>query len=172
VVLRSWLLVASGCALWVAGCSSGLGERPALPAPVPGVISHEGGTPALNLEGNPRIAQGPTSTPAPWATPMLPTPLPKARAISHNLIGKSDCLYCHRGPTYYRTPADHATRTNQTCLGCHSPSSGPPPLVPHPRAGREACLVCHLTGKNGAHAVPGDHGGRLNDTCGTCHEFK
>lgn len=172
MVVRSWLLVASSFVLLAMGCSPGLGERPALPTAILGVISHDGGAPMPNPEGNAKIAQGPTSTPAPWATPLPPTPLPKARAVSHNLIGKSDCLYCHRGPTYYRMPADHATRTNQTCLGCHATSSAPPRPVPHPKAGREACLVCHLIGINGARAVPGDHGGRLNDTCGTCHEIK
>lgn len=166
-MLRGWLISVLGFVL--IGCAPDLSKSSALPTAIPGVISTDNETQSSKA----KIAQGPTSTPAPWATPLPPTPLPKnARPVSHNLVGKADCLYCHRGPTYYRMPADHATRTNQTCLGCHATTAGPPRAVPHPKAGREACLVCHLTGKNGARAVPGDHGGRLNDTCGTCHEIK
>lgn len=165
---RPGLLIAS--ALSLVGCATGFGERPELPTAIPGMMSKQG---EAKTPVSQRISatsdQGPTSTPAPWATALPPTPLPKARAVSHNLVGKSDCLYCHKGPTYYRVPADHAVRTNQTCLGCHAPTSSPPRAVPHPKAGREGCLICHLLGKNGARAVPGDHGGRLNDTCATCH---
>ncbi len=171
--MRVEALIVFSVALVLIGCMPEFDEPLALPTAIPGILSHDGDpkTPTRR-EINAKSAQGPTSTPAPWATPLPPTPLPKARPVSHNLTGKTDCLYCHRGPTYYRMPADHATRTNQTCLGCHSTSTGPPPPVPHTTVGREGCLICHLRGTKGARAVPGDHGGRLNDSCGACHLIK
>lgn len=171
--MRVEVLIVFSVTLVLMGCLPDFDERPALPTAIPGILSHGGDPKTLaRREINAKSAQGPTSTPAPWATPLPPPPLPKARPVSHNLTGKADCLYCHRGPTYYRMPADHATRTNQTCLGCHSTSTGPPPPVPHTTVGREGCLICHLRGTKGARAVPGDHGGRLNDSCGACHSIK
>ncbi|MBI5304717.1 MAG: hypothetical protein HY868_21465 [Chloroflexi bacterium] len=167
-----WLVVC--LVLCATGCLPEIDDRPELPTAMPGnvvVINARAGTPA-SRENRTQVSDGPTSTPAPWATPLPPTPRPKARPLSHDLKGKADCLYCHKGPTYYRVPADHATRKNEMCLGCHSTASGPPPPAPHPKAGREACLVCHLTGKNKARPVPTDHGGRLNDTCAGCHAIK
>lgn len=174
--MRSGLLFASCLGLLVMGCASEVDDSSSVPTAIPGISTKndELGTPTT-LQINAKRAQGPTSTPAPWATPLplSPTPQPsQAHPISHNLIGKADCLSCHKGPTYFRMPADHATRTNQTCLGCHSPASGPPSSSPHPKAGHEACLVCHLLGTHGAHPVPGDHAGRMNDTCANCHQIK
>jgi hypothetical protein len=171
VFLKPGLMLAMGLIIVSMGCTPFVIVASPLPTALPGVLIDNGEmhTPTSRA---PRIVngEGPTSTPAPWATRVPPTAVPnRAHPVSHDLKGKSDCLYCHRGPTYYRVPADHATRTNQSCLGCHSPSSSPPKAVPHPLAGREGCLICHLTGKNGARAIPGDHSGRLNDTCATCH---
>jgi hypothetical protein len=115
----------------------------------------------------------PTGTPAPWATPLPPTPGPGAPGIPHMVDGSADCLYCHDSPAYFGVPANHKSRTNDSCLGCHLLATRAPQAVakaiPHTLAGRSACLICHLQGSNGATVVPASHGGRLNDTCRTCH---
>ena len=170
--MRLALIVISCLVILSAGCMPESSQAFSLPTAVPGIVVDNGSAEPLQNDGR-KTSTGVTSTPAPWATAMPPTPAPnRAHPISHDLKGKADCVSCHRGPTYYRMPADHATRTNQTCLGCHSPNSGPPHPAPHPLAGRANCLLCHLRGTNGARAVPGDHGGKLNDTCATCHAIQ
>ncbi len=162
-------------ALATCGCMPGFDHRPGLPTAIPGVLSNslEYQTPVRRAANDGETSQ-PVSTPAPWATPLPATPVPVRLPppVPHDLAGKTDCLSCHKGTTYYRIPADHAKRTNQTCRGCHAVSSGPPPRIPHTTVGREGCLVCHLQGTQGARPVPGDHAGRLNDTCNHCHSVR
>jgi hypothetical protein len=120
--------------------------------------------------------------------------------IPHPLEGRATCLGCHEDGLLGadEVPADHAGRTNETCLSCHQPamttpvaptetSSAPtagatssvaatpavsegPPAIPHPLAGRDACLACHEAGLAGAPKVPADHAGRTNDICRGCHQ--
>jgi len=42
--------------------------------------------------------------------------------IPHTLTGRSECLSCHGTPGSGapQVPSDHAGRTNDMCLGCHS----------------------------------------------------
>jgi hypothetical protein len=157
-----------------AGCGPRLVERPALPTAIPGLSSNETvfETPGPVGFGTP-TPSGPTSTPAPWATSLPPTPLPPAPEMGHALAGRENCVQCHTLTSFYKLPADHAKRAPGTCLGCHSqPASLPAPMITHPVVGYEACLICHLQGKNGAPVEPGDHAGRMNDTCLSCHKPK
>jgi hypothetical protein len=146
----------------------------ALPTAVAGVVL-KGKDMATPVGARPLAQQlaYPTGTPAPWATPLPPTPGPGAPGIPHTLDGNADCLYCHDSPAYFGVPASHKKRTNDTCTGCHTLAARAPQAVaqaiPHTLAGRAACLICHLQGSNGAPVVPASHGGRLNDTCRTCH---
>lgn len=77
----------------------------------------------------PTVAPGePTPTPAPTSTPtatptVTPVPTPTAASqeppkIPHTLEGRSNCTTCHNG-TIAPFPANHAGRTNETCLLCH-----------------------------------------------------
>ncbi len=53
------------------------------------------------------------AAPAASAPPLVP----------HSLEARSQCLLCHAaGGAATNVPADHAGRTNDTCLGCHKPS--------------------------------------------------
>lgn len=120
--------------------------------------------------------RGPTSTPAPFATKLPPTPLPPPVAVPHSLQGRADCMYCHIDNTYFSVPADHKRRTNDMCLGCHpldkSVARSTPRPVSHSAEGRENCLTCHFLGVNGAKPIPGSHAGRTNETCRSCHPIK
>jgi hypothetical protein len=173
---RAGLLVWAGAATLLAACVAPRGGRPTLPTAMPAVQREEGSPiPALNAVQASQSA-GPTSTAAPWATPIPPPPPPPARGITHDLIGKADCLYCHNTPASFGIPRDHARRSNATCLGCHALSlSAPQPTpraMPHPIDGLEGCLLCHLQGDNGASIVPADHARRTNDVCISCHHAR
>jgi len=90
--------------------------------------------------------------------------------VPHPTEGREDCLACHYTGGVRPFPADHAGRTSDSCLGCHTPSttaSAVPP-VPHPTEGREDCLACHDTG--GMRPFPTDHAGRTSDSCLGCHQ--
>ncbi len=158
----------------LAACAPSLGERPALPTAIPGVSSSDivFETPEPKGAKTP-TPSGPTSTPAPWATELPPTPLPPPPQVGHVLAGHENCLECHTIDSFYSIPKDHVRRSAATCLGCHAvPEGGQAPRLVHAVPGREACLTCHLQGKNGAPAEPGDHAGRLNDSCLNCHQPK
>lgn len=155
-------------------CSPQPNERPALPTAMAGVYSGDivYTTPGAKVTRAP-VNNGPTSTPAPFATALPPTPLPPAPEMEHPVEGNEDCFNCHYRKAYYALPLDHARRSLTTCLGCHRVQD--PYIIPqitHEIAGRESCLMCHLQGKNGAPVEPGDHGGRLNDSCIGCHKPK
>jgi hypothetical protein len=155
------------------GCSPQLGERPALPTAMAGVPSN--GAIASTRQGRTPTPDGPTSTPAPWATGLPPQPPPPAPIIPHELAGNEECVVCHTKASGLALPLDHARRKPGTCLGCHRVDIGwlPTPVpMGHALNGQEACLMCHLQGKNGAPVEPGDHAGRLNDTCLNCHKPK
>jgi predicted CXXCH cytochrome family protein len=98
--------------------------------------------------------------------------LAQAKAVPHPVAGRENCLSCHQSAVK-PVPADHAGRTDATCLGCHAaPSSGatptgapgittpvatatgpgptsPPPTAAAPTASpgasspNEQCLACH-----------------------------
>ena len=159
--------------LTLTACVAGLGERPALPTAIPNVSSKDETFATPASRARPTAPAGPTSTPAPWATPLPPAPPPPPSSIPHDLVGKSDCMYCHLTPASFGVPKDHVKRANTTCRGCHalSPSAPQPPSpsFKHSVAEHEACLGCHLRGMQGARAVPGDHATRTNEVCTTCH---
>lgn len=156
------------------GCSSRLADRPALPTAIPGIASSD----ILYQTPEPRVKRtrepgGPTSTPAPWATELPPTPLPPPPAMGHDAGENVNCFECHYKGAYVPIPADHMRRKLNTCLGCHKPE--PPwrtPFITHSIAGRQECLACHLQGQNSAPVEPGDHVGRMNDSCQSCHKIK
>ena len=52
------------------------------------------------------------------------------RPTPHTLDGRGDCLACHGAGMVKPAPADHAGRTNQTCVACHQPAAGAAPSQP------------------------------------------
>jgi predicted CXXCH cytochrome family protein len=98
-----------------------LGEREVLPTAQVGVVASGGEilTP-VSRRAKGGGTPGAVPTPAPWATPLPPTPRPAPLQVEHSVDGgMADCLSCHRGGPS-GMPADHDKRTNETCLGCHS----------------------------------------------------
>lgn len=169
------LIFGLALAVFAAGCQPRLGPRPDLPTAVAGLVSTDEGlvTPfARRFRGE--VMAGPTSTPAPWATPLPPTPRAGTPRVMHMKEGNSDCLGCHLGQLR-PLPDDHWKRTtNETCLGCHSfdyeavlVAAAP---IAHERTGREACLKCHLLAIERARPMPGEHSGRSVESCGSCHK--
>ncbi len=79
----------------------------------------------------------PTSTPTPRTSPTPPaTPAPAAAraglaaAIPHPLEGRENCLLCHGiNDTIRPMPADHAGRSNASCLNCHQEQSAVTPTA-------------------------------------------
>lgn len=155
----------------------GVAQRTVLPTAMAGVSNKDPDyqTPIVKRTRT-ATPGGPTSTPAPFATKVPPTPLPPPVAVPHSLQGRADCMYCHIGNTYFSVPADHKRRTNDMCLGCHplNPSVARPTPRPasHPAQGRENCLSCHFLGLEGAKPIPGTHAERANETCRSCHPMK
>ncbi len=115
--------------------------------------------------------------------------------IPHSVQGIQDCLACHGPQGLKPVPQDHAGRTTDMCLLCHtvgqkptptptpavgqpasaSPTatavpSGGPPKIPHNLEGRSDCLMCHGTGLMGAPTPPASHAGRTSDMCRLCHQ--
>lgn len=114
--------------------------------------------------------------------------------VPHAKEGRTDCLSCHEkgvnGAT--KIPPDHAGRTNDMCVICHTFKTSAPtlgstpapattptaqasttiPVIPHTLEGRDQCLECHQTGVGGATKVPASHAGRTNEMCRTCHQPK
>ncbi len=178
-------VLAVGCEL------PALGARPALPTALPTAVPAEARRVTTVVSSNRAKTErtpGPTSTPAPLATALPPTPRPPIKAVSHSVEGREKCMGCHSSPRL-PAPPDHAGRPDSTCLGCHKVSAsvprpaaagtavgpgggvrtGPAGTFAHSVEGREGCLLCHMRGTDGARPVPGDHGGRLNNTCLSCH---
>ncbi len=96
-------------------------------------------------------------------------------AIPHPVEDRlNGCVVCHGPNGLVPFPADHAGRSNGSCLGCHKASAtveqvaATVPRVPHDVKGREECLTCH--GANGMVPVPADHRGRTKDSCLGCHQ--
>ncbi len=153
-----------------AACRPQLGPRDELPTAVAGVVSRDT-VPTTPLPGRSRAEAGPTSTPAPWATPIPPT-WPAPAKIMHSTAGKADCLTCHRSGQF-AVPPDHLRRKNETCLGCHSVNYDAVLIaapMKHEVAGHEACLSCHTLATAGARPMPGEHTGRPEGTCLNCHK--
>jgi len=117
---------------------------------------------------------------------LLPQPAPPAVAppgIPHDLVGREDCLMCHKMGIAYasRIPENHAGLPIELCQTCHLPMlAAPPPeepreagvmpsQVPHPIEGRADCRLCHETGVGGATQFPADHADRTNEVCIVCH---
>ena len=165
------LLMALGALLVLAACAPKLGDREALPTAAPGVVDRGAGTPGAWV-GRAQLASGPTPTPAPWATPLPPTPRPAGPKMTHRLQGQEQCWRCHRAGAF-AAPADHRRRQEATCTGCHSVDYNAiqvvVPAIPHALEGRDDCLRCHLVALDGAQPMPGEHTGRAESTCRDCH---
>jgi hypothetical protein len=113
--------------------------------------------------------------------PALPAVAPPG--IPHDLMGREDCLMCHKMGIAFasRIPDNHTGLTVGLCQTCHLPMlAAPPPeepreagvmpsQVPHPIEGREDCRLCHETGVGGATQFPADHVDRSNEVCLVCH---
>lgn len=172
--MKGGLMVLSAAFLFAAGCQPSWGERPALPTAMAGISSKEAdfGTPAVK-GFRPESPPGPTSTPAPWATALPPTPRPAPSKILHTVEGKSQCLTCHSAGLM-AVPPDHLRRKNESCTGCHSVDYNAVKVkaspVTHSLSGREQCLGCHLRAIEGARPMPGEHTGRRESECITCHK--
>jgi mono/diheme cytochrome c family protein len=117
---------------------------------------------------------------------LLPQPSPPAVAppgIPHNLVGREDCLMCHKMGIAFasRIPENHTGLPADLCQTCHlAAPTAPlpeepreagmmPSQVPHPIEGREDCRLCHETGTGGASQYPADHVDRANEVCLVCH---
>ena len=117
---------------------------------------------------------------------LLPQPAPPAvapPAIPHDLLGREDCLMCHKMGIAFasRIPENHTGLPADLCQTCHLPALTTPlpeetreagvmpSQVPHPVEGREDCRLCHETGAGGAPQFPPDHVDRANEVCLVCH---
>jgi len=117
---------------------------------------------------------------------LLPAPAPPAVApppITHDLVGREECLMCHKMGIAYapRIPENHAGLPVDLCQTCHlaapgvsvpegTPALGVMPLqVPHPLENRTDCRLCHETGVGDARQFPADHADRSNEVCEVCH---
>jgi mono/diheme cytochrome c family protein len=118
---------------------------------------------------------------------LLRQPVPPAVAppsIPHDLVGRKDCLMCHKMGIAYasRIPENHIGLPAELCQTCHqaaAPAVPPPeetreagvmpPQVPHSIEEREDCRLCHETGTGGATQFPADHIDRSNEVCLVCH---
>jgi len=118
---------------------------------------------------------------------LLPQPVPPAIAppdIPHDLLGREDCLMCHKMGIAFasRIPENHIGLPADLCQTCHQAAAlaAPPPeetreagvmpsQVPHPIEGREDCRLCHEAGVGGASQFPADHVDRSNEVCLVCH---
>ena len=87
-----------------------------------------------------------------WIDPAFAQP-----PIPHTLEGRDNCLACHQtgAAGAPKIPDDHAGRTNEMCLMCHTQAAvAPAPAIPHTLEGRENCVECHMPAPEGATAVP------------------
>jgi cytochrome c553 len=116
------------------------------------------------------------------AQPVPPAVFPPG--IPHDLVGREDCLMCHKMGIAYasRIPENHIGLPVDLCQTCHQATERATPLaeetreagtmpsqVPHPVEGREDCRLCHETGVGGATPFPPDHADRSNEVCLVCH---
>jgi cytochrome c5 len=117
-----------------------------------------------------------------WLAPVIAASAPPA--ISHDLVGRSDCLTCHKLGTgdAPRVPDNHSGLTSAICQTCHTAveeivgvagGAGAPiteaPSIPHGLDGFGACTLCHAEGGPGIPRLPDDHQGRTDDLCSACH---
>jgi mono/diheme cytochrome c family protein len=117
---------------------------------------------------------------------LLSQPAPPAVAppdIPHDLVGREDCLMCHKMGIAYasRIPENHIGLPVDLCQTCHQPGLAValpeetreagvmPSQVTHPVEGRDDCRLCHETGVGGAPQFPADHIDRANEVCLVCH---
>lgn len=99
-------------------------------------------------------------------------------AVRHHLVGRHDCLMCHRVGAIEvvpDVPATHADRPSDTCLWCHDGASrmqtARPGPIPHEIERRVECLLCHTAGRIAAVPdMPDDHEGRTDERCTLCHQ--
>jgi cytochrome c5 len=123
-----------------------------------------------------------TTCHAVWLAPVIAASAPPA--IRHDLVGREDCLACHKLGTAGapRIPANHASLTTAICQTCHTTlgdivgvgeEEGVPveeaPSIPHGLDGFGACTQCHEEGGPGIPRFPDDHRGRTDDLCSACH---
>jgi predicted CXXCH cytochrome family protein len=85
-----------------------------------------------------------------WAATSFAAPA-EARPTPHPTEGRSECLACHGPGTPSAVPADHAGRTNATCVACHpvaaaapaAQSTSPASQTAQPAGKNDSCLGCH-----------------------------
>lgn len=117
---------------------------------------------------------------------LLPEPVPSTLAppdITHDLVGREECLMCHKVGIAYapRIPENHRGLPVDICQTCHLAAPGisvpeetpvlgeMPSQVPHPLEDRTDCRLCHETGVGDAPQFPPDHADRANEVCQVCH---
>lgn len=118
---------------------------------------------------------------------LLSQPAPPAVApprIPHDLVGREDCLMCHKMGIAFapHIPENHTGLPVDLCQTCHQAAAPAvavpeetrevgvmPSQVSHPIEGREDCRLCHETGVGGAPQFPADHVDRANEVCPVCH---
>jgi hypothetical protein len=184
--VRSWALILLLLTIGAGGCLPTLGEtvvpRPptapppptALPllAAVPGPIPHsvEGArqdcmlchalgaveAPPIPADADHQQAVDLCST----CHALLPEPAPSTLAppfITHDLVGREDCLMCHKMGIALapRIPDNHTGLPADLCQTCHQAGPGVllpeqtpevgmlPSQVPHPLENRTDCRLCH-----------------------------
>jgi cytochrome c5 len=124
-----------------------------------------------------------TACHAVWLAPAIAAVAPPA--ISHDLVGRDDCLMCHKVGTAGapRVPDNHNDLSSTICQACHTSASeitgaagegeeaplAEAPSIPHGLEGFRACSQCHEEGGAGIPQFPDDHQGRTDDMCSACH---
>ena len=124
-----------------------------------------------------------TTCHAVWLAPAIAAAAPPA--ITHDLMGRDDCLVCHKVGTAGapRVPENHNGLSSTICRTCHTATSeitgaagegeeavvAEAPSIPHGLEGFRACSQCHAEGGPGIPQFPEDHQGRTDDLCTACH---
>lgn len=99
--------------------------------------------------------------------PPIPSPTTarvSARLIPHPIAGREKCLLCHGEGEAAAVPADHAGRSDETCIACHDMQPSPSRLpgggaaemgrvIWQERAGL-SCRNCHGYGGEGGFGPP------------------
>lgn len=143
----------------------------------------------LAMQSHAVRAQDPTPTP-PAAGEASPQATPEAPEISHTLVGRSNCLICHKDGFRDASiiPSDHKEYTNEECRDCHAPGMFPtldaiigsldweaipePLQHPAPEEG-DSCVECHQS-LGDEHEVVSQQWensvhGKAGVSCSDCH---
>jgi hypothetical protein len=127
----------------------------------------------LNLPTQaPTKAAAPTASPAATRPPVT-TGTAMVQPADHAGRTADTCLACHSAQGIKPMPVGHVGRTVETCTACHfAPTAGAPTVAPtKPAAGAPTAVATAAPTKPAgtAKAQPADHAGRTSDTCMACH---